>query len=403
MKISFVPGKIVVKKRQRLPRKSKPSRAARFTPRQQKPSPPSWVSIKATRPRKFPWAWVVLAGLVAVTTAQNSSQWKQASDRTSASRSLPPIQSIFGDLTKQDVRAGTEDLSKSTNFEAIDQAASLINYQGSSVSELAQILSGAAKTDSEKARIIFAWISRNIAYDVPVFLSGDYGSVDPETVLKERKSVCSGYANLYQALAQNMGLDATVIDGYAKGYSYTFGEELKVNHAWNGVKINGGWYLVDATWGAGHLEGSTFTPSFNSHYFSTSPQKFIVDHLPVSEKWQLLDKPISKEQYATSPRIHPQYFVDNLKLISHQKYLIESKGNTDIVLEAPEDVTLMASLGNMAGTLDPRLVTIRHNGQYVYITVAIPAKGDYELSIFSKRSVQRGSLPQAVSYGIRVN
>ena len=222
-------------------------------------------------------------------------------DGASVARTFAPSQSIIQQLTDVNVQAGTDDLSKVTDYEAIDRAASLINYPGTSASQLAEVLSAYAKTDSEKARIIFAWITRNIAYDVPTFLSGQYKDVDPETVLKERKTVCSGYANLYQSLAKAMGLDAVVIDGYAKGYGYTFGKELKVNHAWNGVKINGAWYLLDATWGSGYVNGNTFTPSLNPHYFATSPQKFIVNHLPESEHWQLLSNPMTQEQYGSLP------------------------------------------------------------------------------------------------------
>ena len=92
-----------------------------------------------------------------------------------------------------------------------------------------------------------------------------------------------------------------------------------------------------------------------------------------------------------------------LKMVSHQKYLIESNGTAEIVLEAPQDVTVMANLRNKDGPLDQRYITIRQSGVYVYITVAAPTKGDYEVDIFSKRSYQQGSLAQAISYGFRVN
>ena len=70
-------------------------------------------------------------------------------------------------------------------------------------------------------------------------------------VLKNRFAVCSGYANLYQALGEKMGLKSAVVIGYAKGLGYLVGNASDANHAWNAVRINNSWYLIDATWGAG--------------------------------------------------------------------------------------------------------------------------------------------------------
>jgi transglutaminase/protease-like cytokinesis protein 3 len=42
------------------------------------------------------------------------------------------------------------------------------------------------------------------------------------------------------------------LDGFAKGFGYKIGEPLSTpNHAWNAVRIDGNWYLLDATWDAG--------------------------------------------------------------------------------------------------------------------------------------------------------
>ena len=116
--------------------------------------------------------------------------------------------------TEKFIIAGSTDELKAIDFAKIDEHAFSIRYDGTSVWELASLLSPYAKTEAEKARIIYSWIAHNISYDVPALLSGNYGDLSPEGVLKTRKGVCSGYADLYKSLARAMGLDVTVIESY---------------------------------------------------------------------------------------------------------------------------------------------------------------------------------------------
>lgn len=85
------------------------------------------------------------------------SAWKEAGSSGS----------FFGNITYKDIKPGTEDISRRFSYEAIDRAAAGVVYQGESVSELALILKQYANSDADKARIIFTWITNNIAYDVP--------------------------------------------------------------------------------------------------------------------------------------------------------------------------------------------------------------------------------------------
>ncbi len=93
------------------------------------------------------------------------------------------------------------------------------------------------------------------------------------------------------------GIETIKISGFGKGYDYQPGARLaSPNHAWNGVKIDGRWYLIDSAWGA------YFT---KKAYFLASPSDFIISHYPVYQKWQLLKTPITKKQfrYLYSPEL----------------------------------------------------------------------------------------------------
>jgi transglutaminase/protease-like cytokinesis protein 3 len=121
------------------------------------------------------------------------------------------------------------------------------------ISNLANYLSKGASNEYEKARLAYAWIAKHVSYDDNGYNTEDYGDLSAEGVLKSRKAVCDGFSNLYKALCDSMGLNAIKITGYAKGYSYKIGSKFRdTNHAWNAVKINGEWKLVDVTWGEGY-------------------------------------------------------------------------------------------------------------------------------------------------------
>jgi hypothetical protein len=187
--------------------------------------------------------------------------------------------------------AGDSEAIRNGNYQAIDEQARALEYRGDSLSELAGLLSRYAVTEAEKARVIYAWIAHHITYDVASYQSRNYGDVTPQGVLRSRSTVCAGYANLYQALAQEMGLEASVIEGYGRGNGYLVLGSSTLNHAWNAVRIDRAWYVLDVTWGAGTVSEDRFQPEFNPYYFATPPEQMIYSHFPAQSPWQLLPVP----------------------------------------------------------------------------------------------------------------
>ena len=185
-----------------------------------------------------------------------------------------------------------------------------------SVDSLAAYLVAPAKNEREKARSIFRWVTENIDYDANGFFTGSFEDTSSKDVLKSRKSVCSGYSDIFSSLANSAGLEVVRIAGYGKGYGYLPGENLSApsNHAWNAVKINGSWYLIDCTWGAGYInDNKKYVRKFDDHYFMTPPSEFIYDHLPEDSRWQLLEKPLAKSEFEKQAFVKPDFFKYGLK------------------------------------------------------------------------------------------
>ena len=182
-----------------------------------------------------------------------------------------------------------------------------------SIAALASWLVRPASNDLEKMRLIFTWVATHIHYDDNGYNTGNYSDVDAETVLRNRVAVCQGYSNLFNELARQAGLESVVVTGYAKGISYRPGERFsETNHAWNAVRINGAWKLLDATWAAGYGKGVNgrlvTVMKFEEYWFDTCPEEFIFTHFPEKESFQFNQPRINLARFENMPYASSQYF-----------------------------------------------------------------------------------------------
>jgi hypothetical protein len=174
---------------------------------------------------------------------------------------------------------------------------------------LAKYLVKRAKTDREKVRAIYRWITDRITYDVESFLTLQPGDNSIPAVLKSRKAVCEGFTNLFRDLCKKTGLEAVTVVGWAKGSLYQPGKRSEANnHAWNAVKLGGKWHLLDVAWGAGVIKGKEFEKVFNPFYFLTPPDQLIFTHFPTKAKWQLLQPAVSEKEFEKLPKVSPYLF-----------------------------------------------------------------------------------------------
>lgn len=257
-----------------------------------------------------------------------SSQQRQSknvsNDRTIPSHDANPV--AVPVLPETTIRESSSPVAVPFTFAAIDKHALAAPADAEqSIEELAQYLIMPAKTDEEKARAIFRWITDRIAYDVEGLLSGNLGDTSALATLKRRKSVCQGYATLFEALSTHAGLQVVTITGEAKGVVLPNLPNAN-GHAWNAVRVNGQWKLLDATWAAGTADVGKrkFNKRYNELFFFTDPHQLIFSHLPADSQWQLLEQPVSKAQFRRWPRIETDLFrlgisLDDLRHLCDQQ------------------------------------------------------------------------------------
>jgi hypothetical protein len=266
------------------------------------------LALRSTAPEPLP-----SASPLTLPTPQSSLLAEQPAQPVSSS---PPVQiitvpvkqftSTAHSIAAEEIVPNQQTSPWVYDFTALDNyALSTPEAETSSIQQLAKYLGQRVTTDLEKTRLVFRWITHNISYDFQSYLAWQNNlalrtpDVDQaETVLKTRRGVCAGYANLFMALAQEMGLKVAFIGGSSKGYEFALNQKLGA-HAWNAVKIEGKWYLLDSTWGAGYInEHQEFVKSFSPRYFLTPPPQMIIDHFPDNPLWQLLDSPLSQEAFS---------------------------------------------------------------------------------------------------------
>lgn len=151
-----------------------------------------------------------------------------------------------------------------------------------------------------KAKLIHDWIADTIAYDVPASLTVGDVDVSWQKVIRSSKTICAGYAALFKKLCDVAGLECKIIRGYTNSPGYRrfgiLGEDP--NHDWNAVRLEGVWFLVNVTWDSGYVDDSGVDfKSYATTYFLAPPRDFILDHFPEGIEFQLLEKPISHEEY----------------------------------------------------------------------------------------------------------
>lgn len=259
-----------------------------------------------------------------------------------------------------------------------------------SVPELAAYLIAPAHSDTARARALFRWITDRIVYDADVLHGARPVYEGSASVLRSRRSICRGYAGLFQDLADAAGLEAVTVSGYGKSYGYAAGDTFAgpAHHVWNAVRLAGRWQLLDCTWGAGWVdEQGAYASGFDEHYFLTPPEEFACDHFPAEERWQLLDPPWSLDRFERQVYRRSAYFACGLCDPSHDEAVLTATGELRLTLGTAPGIAVSARLTRDRRQLDETLVlTQRTAATFKEIRVLLPADGTYFLDIFAGRT-----------------
>jgi len=240
-------------------------------------------------------------------------------------------------------------------------------------------LAAAERDPWRLARAVHDYVADRVAYDVDAYRAGVYPPQDALTTFRSRRSVCAGYAALFEAIGRAAGLTVETVAGRARGLVSTgMGE----GHAWSAVQLDGRWHLLDTTWDAGYVDAGGFHKQYGTRYFLAPPEVFVTKHFPDDARWQLLPVPRSEGEYMRAPALDPRFFAHGLGLVSPDRAESDARGTVTVTVNNPQRASLTAAVRPEGGPSVPCEVT----GDAV-VTARCPLGGNdlHEVTLFVAR------------------
>jgi hypothetical protein len=231
-----------------------------------------------------------------------------------------------------------------------------------------------------RVKALHDYVALRVRYDVESYRSGKYPPQDAETVLRSRAAVCAGYANLFAALAERTGDEVVRVSGVSRNSD---GDVSGLGHAWNAARIGGTWYLVDATWDAGYVDGPRFEARYRTDYLFTPPEVFGSTHLPDDARWQLRQRPLDRGEFMRQPLLKPAFHAAGLVLVRPRRSQIEvADDHVDLVLGNPQHRSILVNLEVRGGEKKGRCTVVTQD-LAVGVRCPLPGPGSYRVAIYA--------------------
>jgi hypothetical protein len=289
-----------------------------------------------------------------------------------------------------------------------DRVKNISSADTQNIYTLSKALTEGLTTDLEKIYVIYKWVTNNIEYDTESFFANNWRGIgNANTVIQRRKAVCDGYAELIMRLGLQSGLLVEKVEGYAKGFGYKVGEQLAApNHAWNSVRVDGKWYLLDSTWDAGSInEGTRSYERKNSDYdfFLTNPQIFIYSHFAKEDKWNLAKNNWDKKEFFSKVNVSESAFKLGLNIDKYSNAVIDAD-SLPYVLDYDTDAGLHGALFANGSKIKGEWTFLKYdNNGRAKLLVSAPSNGSYNLQLYGNFKKQSGVLHSFLQYKINVN
>ncbi|GAB7257054.1 transglutaminase domain-containing protein [Polaribacter sp. OB-PA-B3] len=241
----------------------------------------------------------------------------------------------------------------SQNFDKVDKI--VLEYpRFSKIENLALRIDTDFSKDEEKVRAAFFWLAKNIRYDLNQYYNPKGRSfkfsyrneIEKEQKLeaaknkiidktfKTKKGLCEEYAQSFKKVCSLLNIEAAVIKGYTRNSPDDIGRFVsETNHAWNAVKLNDKWIILDPTWAAGYLMNGKWTRKFNPYFYDIPKDKFFKTHLPEESIWVLRLGRITKKEFYNQPIYGQEFLASTIELISPKNGIIKIKKGENIVLK----------------------------------------------------------------------
>jgi transglutaminase/protease-like cytokinesis protein 3 len=259
--------------------------------------------------------------------------------------------------------------AKSQDYNTIDNLVATYP-KFSKAEDLAARISNDFTSDNDKARAVFYWLAKNIRYNLKEYYSPTqrsynfrYSSENEKQlklqaikdkivtdVFNTKTGVCEDYAQSFKKICDLLQIEAAVIKGNVRNSTDEIGKPLKSsNHAWNAVKLNNKWLILDATWAAGSAYNGKWIRSFNDYFYNIPKNKIFKTHFPTESIWVLRFGRITLKYFYNQPIYTNSFLSLNTELISPKTGFIKpnKEGNIELKFKnLPEGLSIFYLIGN---------------------------------------------------------
>jgi transglutaminase-like putative cysteine protease len=202
------------------------------------------------------------------------------------------------------------------------------------IASVAQYLAAQEPDPILRIKALHDYVADRLTYDTES-PEGKAPPQDAAAVFKRRTALAGGYANLLSALGQAIGIEIPTISGNSR---IPQSDLDGTAHAWNAVRLQNQWQLIDVTWDSVYLEGRNALKRYRTDYLFPPASLFAYSHFPDDAAWQLLDEPIDRGEFLRQPILSPAFFAQDLALVAPQRSvtdLASPKGDAIVTLENP--------------------------------------------------------------------
>ncbi len=258
----------------------------------------------------------------------------------------------------------------------------------SSYQSVGQYLAANIEDPVERTHALHDFVVLHLEYDDQTrdaIMAKNYANLpsqEAEAVFASQMAVCAGYAKLMVAMGKEAGLEIAYIVGNAR---ILMRESEGVGHAWNAVKLNEAWYLIDATWDDSTPEGQPPATVPKTSYLFTPPEIFSVGHFPDEPSWQLRDTPLSLGEFMRQPDVRPEFSNLGLRMISPDRSQVTVSSALEIQIGNPQGAYLLASSTPKAETGDETECSVTR-GDPSIIHCPLGGDGEYIVNVFASKS-----------------
>ncbi|WGH75397.1 transglutaminase domain-containing protein [Tenacibaculum tangerinum] len=238
---------------------------------------------------------------------------------------------------------------------------SSLNYhvKVNSTKELTQLINHNFNTDIDKARFLFSWLTSNIRFysnsnnstlkdpELIVYYNKDdlkrrrkmINDAIAEKAISSKEGVCIDIAIIFKKVCDLLHIENELIKGYTKMSATDIGIKPKFkNHAWNAVKIDNDWVLIDATYGI-KFDSNLLKQVPNFNYFNIAKDKIKLTHYPSDKKWRDFLEQTDLNSFSHLPMVWTPFLESNAKIVSPINGKLNNPKNIFITLKNLESNT----------------------------------------------------------------